>query len=75
MARYFFDTHDSQPSQDQDGLEFDDREAALKAALAALPDMLKERDLGSLRDELAITVRDEQGPLFTTTLKLLTQGR
>ncbi|MFN3673015.1 MAG: DUF6894 family protein [Bosea sp. (in: a-proteobacteria)] len=71
MARYFFDTHDSQPSQDQDGLEFDDREAAL----AALPDMLKERDLGSLRDELAITVRDEQGPLFTTTLKLLTHGR
>ena len=75
MARYFFDTHDSQPAQDQDGLEFDDREAALKAALAALPDMLRERDLGSLRDELAITVRDEQGPLFTTTLKLLTQGR
>jgi hypothetical protein len=75
MARYYFDTGDQNAAHDEDGLDLEDSEAALRAALAALPDMLKDRDLASLREELAITVRDETGPLFVTTVRLLARDR
>lgn len=75
MARYFFDTGDQPAAPDEDGLDLEDSEAALRAALAALPDMLRDRDLVSRREELAITVRDESGPLFVTSVKLLARDR
>lgn len=75
MTRYYFDTGDQAAAHDEDGLDLEDSEAALRAALAALPDMLRDRDVASVREELAITVRDEAGPLFLTTVKLLARDR
>ncbi len=75
MARYYFDTGDQPAAHDEDGLDLEDSEAALRAALAALPDMLKDKDMASRQEELAITVRDDSGPLFLTTVKLLARDR
>ena len=64
MPLYYFDSRDGENFiVDEDGLEFPDLETARDEATAALADFVKDVLPGSMRRELAIEVRDEQGTL------------
>lgn len=65
MPRFFIDTSDESVFiQDKDGQDYPDVEAAKNAAVAALPDMARDRlPDGDARNFLAI-VRGEDGSML-----------
>ena len=67
--RYYFDSRDGESFIcDEDGLEYPSLDQALDQATRALADIAKDVLPGSVRRELAIEVRDQDGPLFRTSL-------
>lgn len=72
MTRYFFDTSDGDLSLDDEiGEEMDGPETARKAALAALPDMVKDKLPNGDRRTFRARVRDEAGAVvYAVTLTL-----
>lgn len=72
MPRYFFDTNDGDMLDEDDvGLEFADPEAARRGAIAALPDMARDRLPDGDRRDYSVRVRDEAGTvLYSASLAL-----
>jgi len=65
MALYFFDTRDNDEFvEDSSGVELPDLEAVKVEAARSLAELAREVLPGSLKRELAVEVRDEQGPLL-----------
>ena len=61
MHRFYFDTHDGERLVvDEVGLCFVDGEAALSAAIKALPEMARDKALNS-QYKLTVVVRNERG--------------
>lgn len=75
MPRYFIDTHDDDMLvKDEDGMEFADADEAREAALAALPDMVRDKVRDGTDRTFCASVRDEAGTvLFKATLALTGQ--
>lgn len=73
MSRYFFDTDDGDfRSQDDEGIELSDAEAARLAALDVLPDMARDKLPDGDRRTFSVRVRDEAGAvLYSATLDLV----
>jgi hypothetical protein len=73
MSRYFFDTDDGDfRSQDDEGMELPDAEAARLAALDVLPDMARDKLPDGDRRSFSVRVRDEAGAvLYSATLDLV----
>lgn len=70
MPRYFFDSRDDDAFISDDiGGEYPDFEAAKAEAARALADLAKEVLPSSLRRELAIEVRGDQGPVLIALMK------
>jgi hypothetical protein len=66
VARFFFNVNGAQKSEDQDGEDFPDREAAWHEATLVAGEIFKDVD-GALRpgDEWRLEVTDESGtPVF-----------
>lgn len=60
MPRYFFDVYDGAVSQDDEGIELPDDEAAKKEATRAVTELAREILAGSEpRKTIHVTVRDE----------------
>ena len=69
MPLYYFDSRDGHSFIcDEDGLEYQTVEEAVAQATAALADLARDVLPGSLRRDLAIEVRDGNGPVFRTSL-------
>jgi hypothetical protein len=69
MPLYFFDSRDDDRFINDDvGLEYPDLEAIKVEAACALAELAHDVIPGSLRRELAIEVRDEQGPVLAATI-------
>jgi hypothetical protein len=65
MQLYFFDTRDNdQFVKDDVGLEYPDLEAVKVEAARALAELARDVIPGSLKRELAVEVRDAQGPVL-----------
>jgi hypothetical protein len=65
MPIYFFDSRDNQAFiEDDEGLEYADLEAVKVAAAKALAELARDVIPASSKHELAIEVRDEQGPVL-----------
>ncbi|HEX8240160.1 MAG TPA: hypothetical protein VF574_10520 [Allosphingosinicella sp.] len=65
MPRYFFDTRDNDDFiADDEGLEYPDLDAVKIAAAKALTELAADVVPGSVRRELTVEVRDEQGPVL-----------
>jgi hypothetical protein len=65
MQLYFFDTRDNdQFVEDDVGLEYPDLEAVKVEAARALAELARDVIPGSLKRELAVEVRDAQGPVL-----------
>jgi hypothetical protein len=65
MPLYFFDTRDNdQLVEDDVGLEYPDLEAVKVEAARALAELARDVIPGSLKRELAVEVRDAQGPVL-----------
>lgn len=65
MARFYFDSRDNDDFiEDDEGLEFPDLEAVKIQAAKALAELARDVIPGSLKRNLAIEVRDEQGPVL-----------
>ena len=75
MPGYFIDTHDDDMLvEDEDGIEFADVDEARQAALAALPDMVRDKVRDGEDQTFCASVRDEAGTvLFKATLALMGQ--
>ena len=73
MPHYFFDTNDGDMLDEDDvGLEFPDPESARRAAIAALPDMARDRLPDGDRRNFSVRVRDEAGTvLYAASLSLV----
>jgi hypothetical protein len=70
MPLYFFDTRDNDVFVEDDiGLDYPDLDAVKVAAAKALAELATEVVPGSLRRELAVEVRDEQGPVLIATMR------
>jgi hypothetical protein len=62
---YFFDTRDDDEFvRDDTGVNFDDLDAVKAEAARALAELARDVLPGSSRRELAIEVRDDQGPVL-----------
>ena len=72
MPRYFFDTNDGDMfAEDDEGLEFPDSEAARRAAVAALPDLARDKLPDGDRRDFTVSVRDEAGMIvYSASLNL-----
>ena len=72
MPRFFIDTHDDDMFvEDDQGLDLPNAEAAQKIALAALPDMARDRVQDGKHRTFCASVRDEAGTsLYKATLTL-----
>ncbi|MGH1572676.1 DUF6894 family protein [Methylobacterium sp. P31] len=72
MPRYFIDTNnDDTFVEDDEGQDLPDAEAARKAALAALPDMARDKMPDGDRRTFCASVRDEAGTvIYKATLTL-----
>ncbi len=69
MRRYFFDTRDNGTFIEDDvGLEYPDLEAVKAAAARSLAELAREVVPGSSRRELAVEVRDAQGPVLVARM-------
>ena len=67
VPRYFFDTDDGdQRSEDEQGLEFADDEAARREAIAALPEMARDKLPNGDHRDFSVRVRDEAGNVIYT---------
>lgn len=65
MGLYFFDSRDNEAFiEDDEGLDYPDLEAVKVAAAKALAELARDVIPASLRRQLAIEVRDEQGPVL-----------
>ena len=72
MPRYFIDTHDDDTLvEDEEGQELPNAEAAWRAALAALPDMARDKVQDGKDRTFCASIRDEAGTvLYKATLSL-----
>lgn len=75
MARYFFDTDDGHGiHRDVEGLDVTDVLAARKAAMEALPDMLRDKLPDGDRRTFSVTVRNQDSTvLYTAVLSFVGQ--
>lgn len=65
MPLYFFNTRDNENFvEDEEGTELPDLEAVKIMAARALAELARDVIPGSLRRELAVEVRDEEGPVL-----------
>jgi hypothetical protein len=65
MRRYFFDTRDNDTFvEDDQGLEYSDLEAVKVEAARSLAELARDVLPGSMRRELAVEVRDDEGPVL-----------
>jgi hypothetical protein len=69
MTLFFFDLRSADTfSQDEEGTELPDAEAAHRMALGALSDAARDAVIECLTDQLlAVEVRDEIGPVLEVT--------
>ena len=72
MPRYFFDTNDGDMLDlDDVGLDLTDHEAARREAIAALPDMARDKLPDGDRRNFSVRVRDEAGAaIYSASLAL-----
>ena len=72
MSRYFIDTNDDDTFvEDEEGQDLPDAEAARRAALAALPDMARDKVQDGKDRTFCASIRDGTGTvLFKATLTL-----
>ncbi|MDT9598537.1 DUF6894 family protein [Sphingosinicella rhizophila] len=69
MPLYFFDTRDNDHTiVDDVGVEFPDLEAVKVEAAKALTELARDVIPGHLKRELAVDVRDEDGPVLTAKM-------
>ena len=69
MALYFFDTRDDDRFMEDDiGIEYSSLEAVKREAARALADMARDVIPGSMRRNLAVEVRDDQGPVLKAVM-------
>jgi hypothetical protein len=69
MPRYFFDSSDGDRFfEDDEGLEFADLEAVKIEAARALAEIARDVIPGTLRREMAVEVRDANGPVLAVRL-------
>ena len=69
MRRYFFDTRDNDAFIEDDlGVEYPDLEVVKAEAARALAELARDVLPGSTRRELAIEVRDEDGPVLVARM-------
>lgn len=73
MTRFFFDTDDGDfLSQDDEGMDLPDVEAARLAAMDVLPDMARDKLPDGDRRTFSVRVRNEAGTvLYSATLDLV----
>lgn len=65
MPLYFFDTRDNDNFiEDDHGIEFPNLEAVKREAARALAEIARDVLPGSMKHNLAVEVRDEQGPVL-----------
>jgi uncharacterized membrane protein len=65
MRRFFFDSRDNGTfTEDDVGVEYGDLEAVKVEAARALAELARDVIPGSTKRELAVEVRDEQGPVL-----------
>jgi hypothetical protein len=70
MALYFFDTRDNEIFMEDDiGLELPDIEAVKAEAASSLAELARDVLPGSLKRELAVEVRDHDGPVLDALMK------
>jgi hypothetical protein len=71
MARYFFDLRSAgSASIDEEGQDLPDMEAAHDAAISALSDVIRDIAVEGSKDQFAIEVRDEFGPVLRVSAVL-----
>ena len=71
MARYFFDLRSAgSASIDEEGQDLPDMEAAHGAAIGALSDVIRDIAVEGSKDQFAIEVRDEFGPVLRVSAVL-----
>ena len=69
MPLYFFDTRDNERYiEDDQGVEVRDLEAVKVLAAESLTELARDVIPGSVRQELAVEVRDGGGPVLRTIL-------
>ena len=70
MALYFFDSRDAEIFiRDDEGLEFPDLETVKAEAARALAELARDVLPASAKRELAIEVRDENGPVLLAVMR------
>lgn len=69
MALYFFDTRDNDEFvEDDEGHEFPDLEAVKIQTAKSLAELARDVCPGSLKRQLTIEVRDDEGPVLVANM-------
>ena len=75
MPRYFFDLYDGDTeAKDTEGLDFVDREAMRRAAIAELPDIARDVLPDGDEREFVVAVRSERGEVVFRAALVLRAG-